>query len=94
MIVFSVWQTGQVNRITYPVLVPITSGFKECFIIVSFIFMVVLSDWNKNAIWFFDRFVQTKRVLSGMGKGRRYRSVLAVAVVSPKPFVVMVVLAV
>ena len=94
IITFSVWQTGQVNRITYPVLVPITSGFKECFIIVSFIFMVVLSDWNKNAIWFFDRFVQTKKVLFGMWKGRRYRSIPVGAVVYPKPFMVNVVLAV
>jgi len=56
--------------------------------------MVVLSDWNKNAIWFFDRFVQTKKVLFGMWKGRQYRSIPVGAVVYPKPFMVNVVLAV
>ena len=89
MIAFSAWQTGQVNRMTYPVLVPITSGFKLCFIIVSFIFFCLfLSDWNINAIWFSDRFVQTKRVLQGMRKNRRHGYNLMRAVVWQKPFMI------
>jgi hypothetical protein len=43
IIKFSVAHSGQVNRITYPVLVPFISGLKAYFFIVVFFLVVFLS---------------------------------------------------
>ena len=85
-------QEGQVNRITYPVLVPGTSCFKASFVMVSFFFSFFHTRLNCNPIWFFDHILPTKRFSHGEGTDRVFMVIPMGAAMVPKSLVIILVL--
>lgn len=61
------------NRITYPVLVPVTSCFTASFVIVSFFLVFFHTGLDCTPIRFFDHILPTKRISQGKGTDRLFQ---------------------
>jgi hypothetical protein len=87
MIAFTVLQTGQVNRISHPDLVPVSSGFNEFFVIESF--FLVFSDADQNDIRIFLSGRTDQKGFVGYGGGLPLGSDPSRGVLVPKPFMII-----